>query len=240
MTVSKQEVQDFIDGMKRSYQRIELPHGLETPGRDRSRSMEKALPVGEWQGRSYCDIGSMYGAMVFWAEDHGASPVWGLEIQKHSVQVANKIAGFRGSQATFKKWNLNKTKAPRKFDIVSMFNVLHHIRTPFWALRKVVNMTNDYLIIEYPRIRECPQSRPECKYYDENGVPTINDFEDHGMPLIMPFSYPEPKSHRKRIYWTPQALLTVLNWFGDWEEVVSEEAGIHHDTRWIQTFRRIK
>lgn len=131
------------------YQSVPLPYGLKTPGKDRAPSVSVLTTSVDMKGRTYCDIGCAYGAMVFEVEWCGAT-AYGCDHHRGKLQHAATIASMKGSDATFFRLDIDTTVNPQlEFDVVSCFNVIHHLKHPFLALHSMFSMARDYFMIEY-------------------------------------------------------------------------------------------
>jgi len=145
---TKKEIQDFLDKEDLAYQKINLPHGLSTPGIDRSK--ETRYMFSEVEGKSVLDMGSYLGAYCFDAKRKGATRVVGLEINSHRVRQARKLNEFLGMDVEFKVCNMDKNIPFEKFDYVLNLNVLHRLDFPFKLFYQMMQMANDRVIMEFP------------------------------------------------------------------------------------------
>jgi 2-polyprenyl-3-methyl-5-hydroxy-6-metoxy-1,4-benzoquinol methylase len=142
------EVERFLAGTKmEAYQRIELPHGLATPGRDRSHSVTEVFrhPVA---GKSLLDVGCKHGYFCHEALRRGATRVKGIDIEAENVAITREIARLwnRPIEAELVDF-LALPEEP--FDVVLFLNVLHHVLDPVAALRKLAALSRERLVIEF-------------------------------------------------------------------------------------------
>jgi 2-polyprenyl-3-methyl-5-hydroxy-6-metoxy-1,4-benzoquinol methylase len=129
------------------YQRMELPHGLTTGGRDRSRSTEAVFrhPVA---GRSVLDVGCKFGFFCHEALKRGASRVKGVDIEAQNVEITREIARLWNRPIESELADLLEMPV-ETFDVVLFLNVLHHMVDPVAALRKLAALTRERLVIEF-------------------------------------------------------------------------------------------
>ena len=233
---SRTEIQKWIDAhdINRRWQKVPIGHGLSVGSRERRQSFERALPsLAHWQDSTYIAIGSMLGAMPFFAEEHGAEWSLGLDKRQQFIDLASDIAGLKDSKCEFEQWDVLSGVRPKthyKADIVSLFNVIHHLPMPGFALQQCLKMADRYFIIEYPV--------PDMKHQKYMDVPAKVTDTVKGWPVIMPFSNATQTGQLDTgFYYTPEAMALMVKWFGDWREVVSVQSPHRHD-RWLQTFER--
>ncbi len=233
---SRQKIKAFVDTapIQKRWQKVEIGHGLSVGTRERWQSFRLAMPtLNYWQDATYIAIGSMLGAMPFYAEAHGTEWALGLDKREEFTELATQIADLKDSQCEFETWDVLGDTRPRthyKADIVSMFNVIHHLPMPGYALRKALGMARKYFTIEYPV--------PDMKHQKYMGIPQKVTDVTKGYPVIMPFSNRTSSGALDTgFYYTPEAMKLMVEWFGDWREVVSVQSPHRHD-RWLQTFER--
>lgn len=144
----KSEVERFLARTDlEAYQRMELPHGLSTGGRDRSRSVEAvfAHPVA---GRSVLDVGCKYGFFCHEALLRGASRVKGIDIEAKNVEITAEIARLWGRPIEAEQVDLlDLDDGP--FDVVLFLNVLHHVVDPVAIFRKIGELTRERAVVEF-------------------------------------------------------------------------------------------
>ena len=146
------EVKQFLRENSFSYQRIELPYGLSTPGTDRSSTAKIIFPS-DMTGKSVLDLGMKYGYFSFEALKRGASRVVGVDIEPDCVTKARKLADCLGVQARFEILDIEKDLSffcdeQNKFDYVLCLNLLHHLKNPLGLLERLTLLTKDRLILE--------------------------------------------------------------------------------------------
>ena len=84
-----------------AYQQVHFKGTLYS-GSVKTRRMFYSLDIlNEIRGRSFVDLGCNRGGYVFLAEDNGASPTIGVDVNEHSINQARKIADKHGSSSEF-------------------------------------------------------------------------------------------------------------------------------------------
>jgi len=220
----EQDVKRFLSthDFSRNYQRIALGHGYHTPGTDRSNSYRAATAPIDMEGKTYLDIGCMWGAMAFLAEGEGAS-VTGWDVHKEFVDIATDIAHLKDGGATFRQIDIVTHEPVGQFDVVSMYNVIHHLRHPFRALNNALGATREYFIIEFPTLK--------------GRFLNISDVEPRVAKIAQPHAMLGIISKETGLYFTAHSMEIAVNWFGKWETVVSQQSPYRKD-RLLMTFRR--
>ncbi len=146
---TKQQIEKIISENRFEYQKIELPYNLSTPGSERDSDLDKILG-GEIEGKSILDIGSAYGYFCFEAEKRGASYVCGTELKEHRFKGAQLLKDIKNSSVDFLNFDILEKPINKKFDIVLLLNVIHHLEYPIYFLKLLSEMCNDRLVIEFP------------------------------------------------------------------------------------------
>ena len=151
---SKAEIERFLSesGADR-YQRIELPHGLVLPGRDRHPTAEVVFRTGV-RDRSLLDVGCKYGALCHEALLRGATRVKGVDLDPNSIAIARTVAEFWDREIELECSDFLDLPEGDRFDTVLFLNVLHHVVDPIVALRKLATLTDDLLIVAFPTPRD--------------------------------------------------------------------------------------
>lgn len=142
------EVERFLATMKlEAYQRIELPHGLSTEGRDRSRGVE-AVFRHSVRDRSVLDVGCKYGYFCHAALQRGASRVKGIDIEPGNIEITREIARLWNRPIETELVDLFAMRTD-PFDVVLCLNVLHHVTDPVAMLRQLAALTRERLVLEF-------------------------------------------------------------------------------------------
>jgi SAM-dependent methyltransferase len=129
------------------YQNVELPYGLRTGGKDRSRTAQQIFPA-DMAGKSLLDVGCMYGFFGFEAEKRGATRVVGADVDPENVRKCRLLAECLGSKGEFVHFDIERDEIRDRFDTVLCLNVLHHLRNPLGALEKLIAATRENLVLE--------------------------------------------------------------------------------------------
>jgi SAM-dependent methyltransferase len=146
---TREEVQQFLATTEFSgYQAVPLPHGLALPGKDATERIEQVfrMPV---EGRSFLDIGSYYGLFPYAAIERGAARAVGLEPADKRFAIARRIAELHGNRWEIRQQMVEDLGAGETFDVVTFLNVLHHVLDPIEAVRRLVRICNETLVIEF-------------------------------------------------------------------------------------------
>ena len=146
---TQEEVQEILDKYLFEYHSIQLPYGLKTKGSPRDYSIFEGI---NFKSKTVLDVGCGYGSMSFYAEGKGAADIKGIELKMHRYIGGIILKNILGSIVKFEKINLFETDFSKKFDIVILLNVIHHLPDPFFALRKLVEMSGDVFILEFPTL----------------------------------------------------------------------------------------
>ena len=139
------------------YHRIDLGHGIVTPGETNTAATlaQLALPD-DLRGRTVLDVGAWDGYYSFEAERRGAARVvavdsfvwrgetWG---SKRSFELARRALGSSVEDMEIEVLDLS-AEHPGVFDLVLFLGVLYHMRHPLLALERVAEVTGSQLILE--------------------------------------------------------------------------------------------
>jgi SAM-dependent methyltransferase len=141
------EIRDFLAREQLGYQRIDLPHGLATPGDDRQQAKDIAFSPSV-EGKTVLDIGSYLGAFCIEALKRGASRAVGLELNRDRIRLAREIAKYLNLSPEYIRADVEDHPLVEPFDIVLCLNVLHHMRDAVGTLRYLALHTRERLVIE--------------------------------------------------------------------------------------------
>jgi SAM-dependent methyltransferase len=145
----RDEVERFLADTEFSgYQSVRLPYGLSVPGTDISARVEQVLDM-DLTGRSLLDVGTNYGVFPAAAVERGAARAVGLEPSIRHFEVARRIAELNGD-----RWEVRPTRAEdlepdERFDVVLFLAVLHHVLDPVEAVRRLVAVCRETLVVEF-------------------------------------------------------------------------------------------
>jgi 2-polyprenyl-3-methyl-5-hydroxy-6-metoxy-1,4-benzoquinol methylase len=146
------EIDKILGVNKFGYQKIELPSGKSTRGRDRSGGI--ALLNEDLSGKSVLDIGCAYGYFCFEAEKRNAARIVGTELKKERYIGANILKEILSSKCEFLYQDVIEFPLEEKFDVILLLNVIHHLKEPIHALRVVSRFCKEKLIIEFPTLED--------------------------------------------------------------------------------------
>jgi 2-polyprenyl-3-methyl-5-hydroxy-6-metoxy-1,4-benzoquinol methylase len=146
-TWTKAQVEQLLAEEEFLYQRVELPHGLATPGRDRMPTARRIYPQ-NLSGKSVLDVGSYLGFFCFEALRRGAERAVGFEADAESVRKARRLADCLGLHPEFIHGDVEYDALPGRFDYVICLNVLHHFRDPLAVLEKFARAVRHTLVLE--------------------------------------------------------------------------------------------
>ncbi len=158
------------------WHRIDLGHGIVTPGRDDSPTKLKSVHMpDDLSGMSVLDIGAWDGFFSFEAERRGASRVLATDSFAWEGGLGGSMEGFLlAHRALESKVEYRKIDAmdldPAEigtFDLVLFLGVLYHMRHPLLALERVASVTADRLILE-THVDMLRARRPAMAFYPGN------------------------------------------------------------------------
>lgn len=141
------EIREFLARERLGYQRIDLPHGLSTPGDDRQQAKDVAFSPAV-QGKTVLDVGSYLGAFCVEALRRGASRAVGLELNRERIRLAHEIAKYLNLAPEYIRADVEDRPLAERFDIILCLNVLHHMRDAIGTLRYLALNTRERLVIE--------------------------------------------------------------------------------------------
>ena len=150
---SKQQIEKILEEEHFAYHRINLPFGLHTRGRDRSRTRDLIFRE-SLTGKSVLDVGSALGYFCFEAEARGATRVLGIERNEERFRQACLLKQIIGSRVEFLQRDILQHPLDEKFDYVCLLNVLHHLDEPIRAIHLLAPLAREMLVIEFPTIED--------------------------------------------------------------------------------------
>jgi SAM-dependent methyltransferase len=146
-TWTRERVEALAQDERFEYQRIALPYGLATRGKDRSQTALRLLPD-DLTGKSFLDVGCHHGYYCFEALARGASRVVGLDLSPGAVRAARQLADCRGQDVRFDRLDVAAERIDETFDYVLCLNVLHHTTDPIAALDNLMAAARETLALE--------------------------------------------------------------------------------------------
>ena len=142
-----QAIRRFFDAEPRGYQKVDLPGGLSTPGKDRAAACDRVFST-DLAGRTVLDVGCAQGYFCFAALERGARRAVGWDINADRVRQARAIAQIRGLPAEFHHRDIEEETPREAFDVVLCLNVLHHLTDPLATLETLIGLTREVLVLE--------------------------------------------------------------------------------------------
>lgn len=139
------------------FHRIDLGHGIVTPGEDDTPAKLATLGMpADLTGKSVLDIGAWDGFFSFEAERRGASrvlatdwfcwggPGWGT---RAGFDLARRALGSKVQDREIDVLDISP-QSVGTFDVVFFLGVLYHMRHPLLALEKLYSVTAGMAIVE--------------------------------------------------------------------------------------------
>jgi SAM-dependent methyltransferase len=197
-TFNKAQIEALLEERRFAYQRIDLPYGLHTQGKDRSKTRDLVLPE-SLEGKSVLDVGPALGYFCFEAEARGAARVVGVEVREDRYQDAMLLKEIKGSNVEFLLRDIVIEPLDQLFDFVLLLNVVHHLKEPFRAIRQLASITREQFIIEFPTLAD-------AKFRQFLGRRIPPELED--LPLVGASSL--DKSIDQTFVFAPAAIRNVL------------------------------
>ena len=151
---TREQVQELLDAHDwGGQQRVPLPHGLATPGADKSPTAALVLPE-SLDGRSVLDVGCALGYFCFEAERRGAGRVVGIERKRRRHRQSKALAELVESGVEFRMSTVGELDESERFDLVLALNLIHHLSDPFTAIERFARIARWRLVIEFPTLRD--------------------------------------------------------------------------------------
>jgi 2-polyprenyl-3-methyl-5-hydroxy-6-metoxy-1,4-benzoquinol methylase len=195
-TYTKAKIKKIIKKKVFEYQRIELPYGYYTKGDDRRETRDLIFP-NSLEGKSVLDVGCALGYMCFEAEQLGAKRIVGYDLKEKRFEGAKILKDIKSSNVEFHLADIFAETIAEKFDLVLFLNVIHHVPEPIKALRKLAQLTQEKLIIEFPTLNDIKFKKTISKF-DES----INNLSFIGVS--------ELNTAKQTFVFTPKAIERIL------------------------------
>ena len=162
------------------------------------------LHPGEIAGKAVLNVGSAAGDLCLAALELGAARSVGIDPSGARVQAARSAAAAAGLNAEFADEDFESWDGRGAvFDVVVCSNVLHRMLDPIHALRRMMQLTRDKLVIEF----SAPSLRDVRKYHVSPAV-----LLGGGSGLIAPgYARYNSDVYNRTFLFTPDAIRTVLN-----------------------------
>ncbi|MCB1378330.1 MAG: methyltransferase domain-containing protein [Alphaproteobacteria bacterium] len=143
----KERIEALLRSEDYSYQRIELPHGLMTPGKARAASAAQIFPD-DLTGKTVLDLGCNHGFFCFEAVKRGAARVVGIDYSPEIIRRAKLLAEAMGVTVEFEVRDINHQPITERFDYVLCLNLLHHLDDPLLQLDRLMRAADERLVLE--------------------------------------------------------------------------------------------
>jgi len=192
-------------GGDRWYQHFELAGDESSTGRfDRQQTCDLVFPP-DMAGKTVLDIGTREGLFCFEAMKRGARRAVGFEISAEFVERARKLSEILELPAEFLQVDAETYRTEETFDDVLALNVLHHVRNPFLLLEKLIEMTDERLILEVAGVGQHEQKKLKLSWWRRLLFRGLR-----GLPIV----YVNPNSlrrNRQRFYLSVDAVRCLLS-----------------------------
>jgi tRNA (mo5U34)-methyltransferase len=170
----KDEIKSRVAEVRNWYHKIDLGHGVVTPGYSHSWEFDR-LNLPDLSGRSVLDVGCWDGFFSFECEKRGAEKV--LATDHVAWTYADGMRGFLnareilGSEIEYKDIDVFdiSPETVGTWDIVLFLGVLYHLKNPMLALERLARVTKSLLVVE-SHILVMPYSDdvPLMAFYETN------------------------------------------------------------------------
>ncbi|NOZ64037.1 MAG: DUF1698 domain-containing protein, partial [Caldiserica bacterium] len=132
-------------------QRIHITDDIYTPGpldtEYRWEFIKNFLPR-KLQGMSVLDAGCNAGYFSIKMEEMGAEEVLGIDFA-HYIKQANFVKRIKGAnKVNFAIHSVYTLPLSRKFNLTLCLGLLYHLKYPFFALKKISELTTEMVLIE--------------------------------------------------------------------------------------------
>jgi tRNA (mo5U34)-methyltransferase len=157
------------------WHRIDLGHGITTPGLDDSVTKLGGVKLPErLDGLSVLDIGTWDGFFAFECERRGAKRVVALDkfvwnwpaFGKRGFELARRVLGSKVEDIELDVHDISPERVG-VFDVVLFLGVLYHTRHPMLLLERVASVTAKHLIVE-THVDMNESDRPVLAFYPED------------------------------------------------------------------------
>lgn len=149
MNVKRETLSDLLQNS--NFQNVALPGGKILPARDRTYLHQPIFGErgDDLKGKALFEIGCNLGHLCLDAMHRGARRVIGLDVSAECVELARELAANCSLvpeyiHADFERWDSSES-----FDVIVCLNVLHHMYDPIHALRKMMHMARQKIILEF-------------------------------------------------------------------------------------------
>lgn len=157
------EIKEKIDSFPFWYHKIELPHGIVTPGRIPADIDSYRIPA-DLTGKRVLDVGAWDGFWTFEALKRGASQAVAIDdfsdylgklpkesrIPWQTFDICRDILGFSDLQCPRYDMSVYEVSEQQLglFDVVFFFGTIYHLRHPLLALDRLATVCREAIYIE--------------------------------------------------------------------------------------------
>ena len=167
-------LEEFADREALKYQSFDLAEGGKTEGHDRSY-LNDIIFSDDLTQKRILDIGCFLGYFCVESAKRGAIAT-GIEPDIECARQAGEIARLQGVEAEFICGDFETHDfAKQRFDVVLCLNVLHHMYDAIGAVRKMMALCNERIVIEFaaPNARDLLTGRQSPLAVMLNALPVV-------------------------------------------------------------------
>jgi hypothetical protein len=157
----------------------------------------------EVAGRTILNVGSSQGNLCIAALELGAARVLGVDIDLNRVQAAREKTAAGRPKAEFVQADFETWQSSEEFDLVICSNVLHQVLDPIHALRRMMRMARERIVVEFS-----PPALTDVRKFNVS----LSALLARGSSLISPaFSRFNTEAYSRTFALTPSALSTLID-----------------------------
>jgi 2-polyprenyl-3-methyl-5-hydroxy-6-metoxy-1,4-benzoquinol methylase len=200
---TKAEIEHFLAHERLSYQKIQLPFGLETPGEAKPELCDQIFR--DAAGKSVLDVGSYLGYFCQEALKRGASAAHGIEADPEKVRQARALAEMNGLAPTYSVGDIESAEV-QPYDIVLLLNVLHHLFDPVGTLLRLAHVARDKLVLEVASINPRDARKLGVGFFARQMIRRLPIlYVAPGVPVA------KKRTLSQKYFFTPEAVRTILD-----------------------------
>lgn len=159
----------------------QLKGWFNTPGRPGDRTFDQQLLgldqlFAECKGKTCLDVGAAEGLISIELARRGALAVHGVEVVAEHVKVGRSLVG--DLPVTLEASDANTWQPRRQYDIVIALALLHKLRDPSGAARRLANACKDLMVLRLPPAtgHMIVDGRSGCVPHDVAAVMEVSGF----------------------------------------------------------------
>jgi SAM-dependent methyltransferase len=158
----------------------------------------------DMRGKSVLDVGTGEGALCLEALRRGAARALGVDIDDTLIGRARTMAESMGLPAEFRLANIDEYCPKETFDYVLCRGALTRVRNPFLLLERLIDLTNERLILEIADPRRRGQKELKLRWWHRLILRGVRD-----VPLVFVNRRPGRRD-RQRFFLTVSAVKCLL------------------------------